>query len=202
MALLRTVRRRPDSQPSRGWAWYSACSNRAQGLFSRAWPVEDALVRWCAATRGVEHPDTLTSMNNLAEALRGLGEAGSARALHEQALDARRRTLGDEHPDTLTSVGSLALTLGGMGDVASARPLHETALDVRRRWLGPRHPATTVSAWNLLLTLDTLDLTVDARHVFDRDLAWLLDEPAEKLGADQRTIQSHLNYYIAQRHKP
>jgi len=41
---------------------------------------------------GDEHPDTLSSMNNLAETLGALG----ARELYEQTLAARRRLLGDD----------------------------------------------------------------------------------------------------------
>jgi len=51
---------------------------------------------------GEEHPDTLTSMSNLALTLGNQGDLNGARALQEQVLEARRRVLGEEHPDTLT----------------------------------------------------------------------------------------------------
>ena len=51
---------------------------------------------------GPEHPDTLTSMNNLAETLRARGDLEGAQDYHlERALAARTRLLGPEHPDTL-----------------------------------------------------------------------------------------------------
>jgi hypothetical protein len=53
---------------------------------------------------GEDHPDTLTSMSNLAVTRRALGDPESARQLHEQALAGRRRVLGEDHPDTLASV--------------------------------------------------------------------------------------------------
>jgi hypothetical protein len=60
---------------------------------------------------GDEHPNTLTSMNNLAATLGAQGDLDGARGLEEQVLAARRRVLGDQHPDTLTSINNLD-TLG------------------------------------------------------------------------------------------
>jgi tetratricopeptide (TPR) repeat protein len=57
---------------------------------------------------GAEHPDTLSSRNNLANVLRDLGEYERAAQLHEQTLTVRERVLGAEHPDTLSSRNNLA----------------------------------------------------------------------------------------------
>ena len=46
---------------------------------------------------GDEHPDTLTSMNNLAATNAALGRAKDAGTLHEKVLELRTRALGDEH---------------------------------------------------------------------------------------------------------
>jgi len=53
---------------------------------------------------GVEHPDTLRSMNNLAATYRDQGRRAEAAALQEEVLEKRRRILGVEHPDTLRSM--------------------------------------------------------------------------------------------------
>ena len=50
---------------------------------------------------GPDHPDTLTSRNNLAVAYRAAGRIDEAITLHEQTLAARERVLGPDHPDTL-----------------------------------------------------------------------------------------------------
>jgi hypothetical protein len=57
---------------------------------------------------GAEHPNTLTSGNNLASAYRAAGRLDEAIPLFEQILTDRRRLLGAEHPDTLTSGNGLA----------------------------------------------------------------------------------------------
>ncbi len=102
---------------------------------------------------GDEHPDTLTSMNNLASALRAQGDLAGARTLHEQELTICRRVLGEEHPDTLTSINNLANTLRAQGDLAGARTLHQQELAVCRRVLGEQHPYTLISMSNLAHTL-------------------------------------------------
>jgi hypothetical protein len=54
----------------------------------------------CRRVLGDEHPDTLTSMNNLAGTLKAQGDMTGSRGLREQALNISRRVLGEEHPNT------------------------------------------------------------------------------------------------------
>jgi hypothetical protein len=49
---------------------------------------------------GVEHPDTLMSMNNLAVTYSNQGRNVEAAALKEEVLEKRKQILGVEHPDT------------------------------------------------------------------------------------------------------
>ena len=57
---------------------------------------------------GPDHPDTLASRNNLANAYQAAGRIDEAITLHEQTLAARERVLGPDHPDTLQSRNNLA----------------------------------------------------------------------------------------------
>jgi tetratricopeptide (TPR) repeat protein len=100
---------------------------------------------------GPDHPDTLTSVNNLALAYQVAGQVGRAVPLYEQALEARRRVLGEEHPDTLRSVNNLAGAYRVAGQVGRAVPLYEQALEACRRVLGEEHPDTLRSVNNLAL---------------------------------------------------
>ncbi len=72
----------------------------------------------CERVLGPDHPDTLTSRNNLAYAYESAGDLGRAIPLYEQTLADRERVLGPDHPDTLTSRNNLAYayeTAGGPG---------------------------------------------------------------------------------------
>ncbi|GGA02698.1 hypothetical protein GCM10011497_36700 [Elstera cyanobacteriorum] len=104
-----------------------------------------------------EHPDTLSSMNDLASTLRAQGDLPGARALLEQALEAFRRLLGPEHLETLISMGNLAGTLQDQGDLHGARALQEQVLEAHRRILGPEDPKTLISMGNLASILHDLD---------------------------------------------
>ena len=95
---------------------------------------------------GLEHPDTTTSLNNLAVLLSDEGDLAGARPLHERALAIREKALGPEHPDTATSLNNLANLLQNQGDLARARPLYERALAIYEKSLGsekiPTRPRT------------------------------------------------------------
>jgi hypothetical protein len=61
---------------------------------------------------GAQHPDTLTSVSNLASVLRYQGRYDEAEMLNRRALEGREKELGSQHPDTLTSVNNLGVVLG------------------------------------------------------------------------------------------
>jgi len=86
---------------------------------------------------GIKHPDTLTSMYNLADLLEAQGDLTGAMPLYHEALQGRREVLGDTHPDTLLSMYSLAGLFKAQGDLTSAvssgRP-HSPSL--RRNYAG------------------------------------------------------------------
>ena len=62
-----------------------------------------------------EHPDTLTSMGNLASTFWKQGRWKEAEELEVPVMETRNRVLGQDHPDTLTSMGNLASTYLGQG---------------------------------------------------------------------------------------
>ena len=68
----------------------------------------DLLPEISARVLGPDHPDTLTSRNNLAGAYQSAGDLGRAIPLYEQTLTDRERVLGPDHPGTLTSRNNLA----------------------------------------------------------------------------------------------
>ena len=99
---------------------------------------------------GPEHPDTLASMNNLANVYRWQGKYAQAEALYSQTLEIRRRVLGPEHPDTLSfHEQSGARSTFHRASIAQAEALHSQTLEIQRRVLGPEHPDTLGSMNNL-----------------------------------------------------
>ena len=59
---------------------------------------------------GEEHPNTLTSMANLAATYKDQGKWKEAEALEEVVMEKTKHALREEHPDTLTIMTNLAAT--------------------------------------------------------------------------------------------
>lgn len=76
---------------------------------------------------GDQHPDMLTSINNLATVLRNEGKYEAAEEMSRRALDGREKALEKEHTHTLTSISNLALVLTESGEVRSGRRVQPTS---------------------------------------------------------------------------
>ena len=102
---------------------------------------------------GLEHLDTLASVNILAYVLRRRGNYESAETMGRRALEGREKVLGPEHPDTLTSINTLARILCKKGNYESAEAMGRRALEGREKVLGPEHPDTLKSISSLARVL-------------------------------------------------
>jgi len=98
---------------------------------------------------GEEHPDTLSSMMNLGNALNDQGKAAEAEQMHRQVLEVRERVLGKEHPGTLASMVNLGNALHNQGKYAEAEQMYRQVLEAKERVLGKEHPDTLASMMNL-----------------------------------------------------
>ena len=67
------------------------------GRLNDAIPLHEETLKARAQILGPNHPDTLTSSNNLADAYRAAGRLNDAIPLHEETLKARARILGPNH---------------------------------------------------------------------------------------------------------
>ena len=93
------------------------------GKLDLALPLFEETLKLRKAKLGPDHPDTLTSMNNLALAYQAAGKLDLALPLYEETLKLKKAKLGPDHPDTLMSMNNLALPLRGTFKFESqARP--------------------------------------------------------------------------------
>jgi tetratricopeptide (TPR) repeat protein len=136
-----------------------------------------------------EHPDTATSLDNLAGLLRAQGDLAGARPLCERALAIHEKVLDPEHPETAASLDNFAGLLKDQGDLAGARPLHERALAIREKALGPEHPDTANSLNNLAGLLKDQGDLAGARPLYERALAIY----EEALGPEHPATATSLN---------
>jgi serine/threonine protein kinase len=101
------------------------------------------------AALGPDHPETLETSSNLADAYREAGRAEDAIPLHEQTLALRRTRLGPDHPETLVSMNNLADAYRQAGRLADAVRMFRESLALLRLKLGSDHPDTLICLDNL-----------------------------------------------------
>jgi len=101
------------------------------------------------AALGADHPDTATSLNNLAVLYESQGRYAEAEQPYKRALAIRESGLGPDHPDTARSLNDLALLSVSQGHYGEAEPLLQRAFAIAESVLGPDHPDTATSLNNL-----------------------------------------------------
>ena len=139
------------------------------GMPQLALTLTDSVTR-AGDTLGPDHPDTLTSRNNLASAYRDAGRLHEAIELFEQNLEDRTRILGPHHPHTLTSRNKLAGAYREAGRLHEAIALYEQNLEDRTRILGPHHPDTLISRNNLANAYQAAGRLDEAIELFEQNL--------------------------------
>ena len=117
---------------------------------------------------GPDHPDTATSLNNLAKLYESQGKYAEAVPLCKRSLAIHEKVLGPDHPDTATSLNSLAKLYESQGKYAEAEPLLKRSLAIHETALGPDHPSTATILNNLARLYATLGRFPDATKLFDR----------------------------------
>jgi hypothetical protein len=158
-----------------------------------SYPTAIALLEKARLTRqrelGANHPDTLTTLNNLALAYQASGKLPEAIKLFEQVRDAAVAKLGADHPDTLTALNNLALSYKAAGKQSEAIKLFEQVKAARVAKLGADHPDT-------LSTLDNLASAYQADGKLGEAVKLLeqvKDAVVAKLGADHPSTLTTLN---------
>jgi serine/threonine protein kinase/tetratricopeptide (TPR) repeat protein len=124
-----------------------------------------------ARHRGPDDPETLTSMNSLANCYRALGRHAEALELLEETLALMKAKLGPDDPETLTSMNNLAIIYQVLGRHAEALKLLDEALAVQKAKLGPDHTETLRSMINLASSYFALGRPAEALRLQEETLA-------------------------------
>ena len=113
------------------------------------------------------HTDVPTASNDLAVALRNLGEIDEAERLHRRAL-ALRRAARPDSPEVAESQNNLAGILLGRGRFEEARAMLDEALTIRRRIHGDDAIVTGHTFANLAVAHAELGDLARARELLER----------------------------------
>jgi hypothetical protein len=125
------------------------------GQYNGAEELQVQVMQMRKRVLGDEHPDTLTSISNLALTYKSQGRWKEAEELQVQEMQITKRVLGDEHPSTLTSMSNLALTYKSQGRWKEAEELQVQEMQITKRVLGDEHPLTLTSMSNLVLAYES-----------------------------------------------
>jgi hypothetical protein len=125
--------------------WLDLARKTAMALYSdgRYNEAEELFVQVMETRKkklGADHPDTLTSMANLASTYWYQGRWDAAEELEVQVMETRKKKLGADHPDTLTSMNNLAFTWKAQGRSAEAVVLMRQCVQQRQQVLKASHP--------------------------------------------------------------
>ncbi len=129
---------------------------------------------------GPDHPDTLTSMSDLAGGYQAAGRRDRALPLAEATLKLQKAKLGPDHPDTLTSMSNLAMGYHAASQLDQALALYEETLRLTKVNLGPDHPLTLNNMANLAAGYKDAGQLDKALPLFEETLT----RTKAKLGSD------------------
>jgi tetratricopeptide (TPR) repeat protein len=160
-----------------------------QGKENRALPMHEECLTKRKRILGNDHPDTLTSLNDLAMLFENIFQYDRALSMYEDCLARRKRILGEEHPCTLASLNNLASLLESMGQRKRALPMHEECLARSKRILGEDHPSTLISLSNLAFLIKCMGQYDRALPMYEK----CLSDNKRILGEDHPCTLASLN---------
>ena len=153
--------------------------------------LEQVVLTDCVRVLGEDHPDTLTSRNDLAGAYESAGRITEAIALLEQVLTDSIRILDPDHPHTLAWRNNLANAYRKAGRITEAITLYEQVTKDCARILGEDHPDTLASRNNLAYAYKSAGRLTEAITLFEQ----VLTDSIRILGKDHPntlTIRNNL----------
>jgi tetratricopeptide (TPR) repeat protein len=130
------------------------------GLLERAEVQLEKALRIHERVLGNDHPETLSSMDNLSFLYREQHRLDEAEPLIREALEKRKRVLGDDHLQTLGSMKSLADLYWYQRRYDEAEQQYLEVLKGQKRVLADDHP-------NMLFTLGSLALLYHNQGRYD-----------------------------------
>jgi len=138
-----------------------------QGRFEQALPLAEKALKIRTEILGEKHPDTLTSLMNLANIYQNSGRLEEALPLFEKGYRLKKELLGEKHPETLTILNSLAVIYQAIGRLDETLPLYENGYRLSKELLGEKHPSMLTSLNNLAAIYYDLNRLEEALPLYE-----------------------------------
>ena len=139
-----------------------------QGQYKKSLELYNELHLTLKDEYGENHPNTLSTLNNLASTYSDLGNHQKALELKQQVYERRKEVLGENHPNTLLTLNNLASTYSNLGNHQKALELLQQVYERRKEVLGENHPNTLLTLNNLANTYSDLGNHQKALELFQQ----------------------------------
>ncbi|MBF0449153.1 MAG: tetratricopeptide repeat protein [Candidatus Magnetomorum sp.] len=113
--------------------------NYQQGNFYKGVQWMEKACNFATEHFGINHPDTLASMNNLILFYMEQGRKSDVEPLFLKLIDASKQTFGDNHRFTLACMDRLGAFYVSTGQLKKAMTLYETLFELKKSSLGDNH---------------------------------------------------------------
>jgi tetratricopeptide (TPR) repeat protein/nucleoside phosphorylase len=145
------------------YLWHQALYTIAEPLIQRALLIYEQQL-------GPDHPNTASSLHNLADLYRSQGKYAEAEPLYQRALSICEQQMGTEHPTTAVMLNSLANLYEIQGKYAEAELLCQRALTIHEQQFGPDHLGITISLSSLANLYESQGKYAEAELLHQRAL--------------------------------
>ena len=145
------------------------------GEYHKAYSIFERCLMLLERPSMVDAPDRIlgmvSSLTNMGEMLRNMGDSRGAIDKYEHALEIGEKVLGEEHEFIMVCINNLGLSLREIGELQRAKEIHERSVEIGERVFGKEHQ--NVAIWLNNLGADLLDMgdLEAAKVTFERALA-------------------------------
>jgi tetratricopeptide (TPR) repeat protein len=127
----------------------------------------------------LEHPETLTALENLAIIRTKLGDMEESIDLFDKILSLRTKFKGPAHPDTIVALENLAWAHFESEKYYAAEQLYRKAVDKNSAVFADGHPRTVSAMLDLGGCLRILNRFPECKDMYNKMLNWLFDRHGE-----------------------
>jgi tetratricopeptide (TPR) repeat protein len=120
---------------------------------------------------GLEHPNTASSLNNLASLYQSMGKYYDAEPLYLRSLAIRTQHFGAESAATANSFDNLGGLYKAMGKYAEAELLHTLSLNIFEQTLGRGHIDTAICLKNLAEVKRVMEKYIESEQLYIESIA-------------------------------
>jgi tetratricopeptide (TPR) repeat protein len=159
------------------------------GKYAEATEIAEESLVLAVGKFGPDHPQVVTSLNNLAELNYRQDRYAEAEPLYKRCLAIDEKALGSGYPDVGQCLNNLALLYNAQDRYAEAEPIFKRALAIAEKALGAEHPDVATELNNLAELYRAQGRYAEAEQLFKRALA--IHEMA--LGADHPDVATAFN---------